>query len=111
MAKKNRRSDGLVWSTDTTTDWTEPENSEQTPEPKHQILHVQKSVKGRGGKTATIVLGFQGNADDLDALCKTLKTKLGVGGAAKDGEILIQGDFLARTAEVLRGLGYRVKGA
>ncbi len=62
--------------------------------------------RNRGGKQVTLVTGFVGSGDDLAALGKTLKTRLGVGGAAKEGEIIIQGDFRDRTAELLLKEGY-----
>jgi len=64
---------------------------------------------GRGGKTVTIVDNFVGTEDDLNALGKTLKTKCGVGGSIKDGQIIIQGDFRDRIATLLREMGYPVK--
>ena len=61
---------------------------------------------GRGGKTVTLVRGFIGSTDDLQSLCKLLKQKCGVGGSAKDGEIIIQGDHRQRLVEILKKEGY-----
>ncbi len=65
--------------------------------------------RNRGGKQVTLVTWFVGSADDLKALGKTLKTKLGVGGTAKDGEITIQGDFRDKTVALLKEMGYTAK--
>ena len=65
--------------------------------------------RNRGGKQVTLISGFVGREEDLVALAKTLKTRCGVGGAAKDGEILIQGDFRDRIVQLLTTLGYKAK--
>jgi len=89
---------------------SEAENQEEeTLAPSQQKLHVHMDRKGHGGKTATMVLGFVGSDDDLQALAKTLKTRCGVGGSARGGEILIQGDKVAKVKEILVSLGYTVK--
>lgn len=73
------------------------------------VLHVVMEKKGRKGKTATIVEGFSCPDSDLEAIASRLKKKLGVGGSARGGEILIQGDYKDRVTELLRELGYKVK--
>ena len=75
--------------------------------PKNQQkLRVSMEKKGRGGKTATLIKGFIGTEDDLKELGKLLKTKCGVGGSAKEGEIIIQGDFKQRIIDLLKAEGY-----
>ncbi len=60
----------------------------------------------RKGKIATIVSGFTIPDADIDALASKLKKRLGCGGAARGGEILIQGDRPAEVAAALRALGF-----
>ena len=83
----------------------EVEEAETLPQ-NQQKLRVSMEKKGRGGKTVTLVRGFIGTEDDLKELGKLLKTKCGVGGSAKEGEIIIQGDFKQRIIELLKAEGY-----
>lgn len=101
---------GVVYSTSDDFDYSYDENeTQETLSPDKQQLRIQLDKKQRGGKKVTLVTGFTGSEDDLKALGKTLKSKCGVGGSAKNGEILIQGDFRDRVKELLIQEGYRVK--
>lgn len=73
-------------------------------------VHVLIEKKGRAGKTATIVEGFDCPDETLQEVARQLKRRLGVGGSARGGEILIQGNLLAKVKEVLSDMGYKVKG-
>jgi len=107
--KKNDWKDRLnvVYSTnpDFTYETDETNEAETLPR-QQQKLRVAMEKKGRGGKTVTLVRGFVGTEDDLKELGKLLKTRCGVGGSAKDGEIIIQGDFKQRIIELLKAEGY-----
>ena len=81
------------------------EEAETLPK-NQQKLRVSMEKKGRGGKTVTLIRGFIGTEEDLKELSKLLKTKCGVGGSSKDGEIIIQGDFKQRIIDLLKAEGY-----
>ncbi len=87
----------------------ERKNEVQTLSPSSQRLVVCIDRRNRGGKQVTLVKGFAGSETDLVALSKSLKTKCGTGGSAKDGEIVIQGDFRDKVVELLKSMGYGAK--
>lgn len=103
----NKKRVGVVYSTNP--DYSYSEDKEEEPEtlPKNQQkLRLNMERAGRGGKTVTLVKGFIGSEEDINVLCKLLKQKCGVGGSAKDGEIIIQGDHRQRLIDVLKKDGY-----
>ena len=78
-------------------------------EPSKQTIRVAVDRKRRAGKTVTVASGFQHTPETLASVAQTLKKKCGSGGTAKDGEIEIQGDHVAKIAGELQKMGYRVK--
>ena len=111
MSKKSRKHrEGIVFSTNDDFEYQyEDELEEETLPPSEQDLRVQLDKKSRGGKQVTLITGFIGTEDDLKDLGKTLKSKCGVGGSAKDGEIMIQGDFRDKVLDLLLKAGYKAK--
>ncbi len=114
MAKKklNSLSDigGFVFSTNDNENFsTFSDEDQKTLATNEQYLEAHFSNKGRGGKTVTILTGFQGSETDLKALGKLLKTKCGVGGSTKEGEIIIQGNYRDKIMNILQKKGYNVK--
>lgn len=97
----------IVYSTNPDFNYENIEREETNTLPKNgQKLRVSMEKKGRGGKTVTLIRGFIGTENDLKELAKLLKTKCGVGGSTKDGEIIIQGDFKQRIIDLLKTEGY-----
>ena len=108
MSKKNKsRPDGLVYSTNSNyfSDYPDEPAAETLPKDK-QKLRVKLDTKQRAGKVVTLVEGFVGTNDDMEALGKQLKTKCGTGGSAKDGLIMIQGDYKEKVIAWLKEWGY-----
>ncbi|MEL6142300.1 MAG: translation initiation factor [Bacteroidota bacterium] len=117
MAKQKRRG-GVVYSTNPDFDYDNPfaalgglvgddnEEDSQGAAPSKQQLRVLIDRKQRKGKEVTIVVGFDGSEADLKALGKMLKSKCGVGGSTKDGEIIIQGNQREKVVALLLEAGY-----
>ncbi len=103
---------GMVYSTNPDFEYDTGEEPEaETLPPARQNLRVWLDRKQRAGKVVTLVRGFVGRDDDLQELARLLKSRCGVGGSAKEGEILIQGDHRDRVVEILTRAGYGCKKA
>jgi translation initiation factor 1 len=113
MSKKQKQhKEGIVYSTDPDFRLTDDSGGmEETLPPNQQDLRIWLDKKQRAGKAVTLVTGFVGKDADLQNLSKVLKTKCGVGGSAKDGEILVQGDHRDKVLQILLSLGYKAKKA
>jgi translation initiation factor 1 len=113
MSKNNKKNrEGIVYSTDPDFEFSYKGDKDQnTLPPQQQNLKVMLDKKMRAGKKVTLVTGFVGSEDDLESLGKELKSKCGVGGTVKDGEIIIQGDFADRLVKILIEKGYKAKRA
>lgn len=97
----------VVYSTNPNYNYEMDDDDEQTTlQPSQQRLRVQLDRKNRGGKVVTLVTGFVGTEGDLKELGKLLKNKCGVGGSAKNGEIIVQGDFKQKVLELLKKEGF-----
>lgn len=102
---------GVVYSTNPDFGYQAGEDdiTRDTLTPDKQRLIVSIDRKHRAGKQVTLITGFVGREEDLADLAKILKSKCGVGGSLKDGEVLIQGDFRDRVLSILQTLGYKAK--
>lgn len=113
--KKKSLSDlgGIMYSTDPTFVIPSDHVDEDTMpiSNNQQDLRVMLDKKNRGGKAVTLITGFRMDDSGIEKLGKLLKTKCGVGGSVKDGEILIQGDFRDKIVEILLKDGFKVKKA
>lgn len=97
----------IVYSTNPDYHYKEEGNEENDTQPKEkQLLRISLDKRNRKGKAVTLVTGFTGSDDDLQELGRMLKTKCGVGGSAKEGEIIIQGDHREKVLAILQKEGY-----
>lgn len=102
---KNRL--GVMYSTNPDFKYnTEEQEEEDTLPSEKQLLRISLDKRNRGGKMVTLITGFIGTSDDLTVLGKLLKVKCGVGGSAKDGEIIVQGDLRNKVLDILQKEGY-----
>ncbi len=110
MAKDWKDRLGVVYSTSSDFEYKNDgvEETDTLP-PQQQDLRVMLDKKNRKGKAVTLIIGFVGADADLKDLAKLIKSKCGVGGSSKDGEILIQGDFRDKAMQILQKEGYKCK--
>jgi len=109
MAKNNQWKNlgGLVFSTDPNYQPEEEEQEAYEPlDPSQQRLRILLDRKQRRGKSVTLVTGFDGSDDEIKELGKALKSHCGVGGSAKNGEIMVQGDQRDKVLKYLLNKGY-----
>ena len=112
MAKNNdwKKREGMVYSTSSDFEFTYKQNDESTTlPPQQQQLKVALDKSMRAGKQVTLVTGFVGTSADLEQLGKLLKSKCGVGGSVKSGDVIIQGDHRDKIVSILQKEGYKAK--
>lgn len=107
---KKNKGGGVVYSTNPDYEFNSLEEEAETPENSRQELKIWLDRKG-GGKVVSRVTGFIGKDEDLQVLKKKLQNQCGSGGAAKDSEILIQGDHRDKLLAFLLKEGYKAKKA
>jgi translation initiation factor 1 len=112
MAKNNdwKKRDGVVYSTSSDFEFNyKQEDEAATLPPTQQQLKVSLDKSMRAGKQVTLVTGFIGTSADLELLGRALKSKCGVGGSVKNGEVIIQGDHRDKIVSILQKEGYKAK--
>lgn len=106
MTNKKKYTSGIVYSTNPDFNIQNEEDTPKTLSPGEQKLRLQLETKHRGGKIATLVMGYVGSEKDLEDLGKKLKSFCGTGGSVKDGEIIIQGDHREKMLQWFQKQGY-----
>ena len=107
MGKKSKKSRiGVVYSTNPDYEYEHEEDTVETLPKPQQKLRVMIDRKQRKGKEVTLITGFVGIEEDLKDLGKMLKSKCGVGGSAKNGEIIVQGNNKQKVIDLLKKEGY-----
>lgn len=97
----------IVYSTNPDYHYNKENEEVANTSPKEkQLLRISLDKRNRKGKAVTLITGFAGTDDDLQELGKMLKMKCGVGGSAKEGEIIVQGDHRAKVLDILQKEGY-----
>lgn len=104
MGKKNRK--GIMYSTNPDHEYEYENENQDAIDPSDQNLRVLIDRKKRRGKEVTLITGFIGPEEEMKELGKLLKQKLGVGGSAKDGEIIVQGNHREKVLEILKEKGF-----
>lgn len=100
---------GIIYSTNSDYEYDFDNEEVETLPSNEQTLKVMLDKKNRKGRIVTLITGFVGTNNDLKDLGKLLKSKCGVGGSAKDDEIIIQGDFIQKIKEILQKEGFKIK--
>jgi len=108
MSKNKKNTKGIIYSTNPDFEYEYEYEEMQTLPNNQQNLKICID-KHRAGKIAIIIKNFKGSFNDLKALSQILKTKCGVGGTAKNGEIIIQGNIRNKIMEILKKEGYNYK--
>ena len=110
MGKNKQSKSNVVYSTNSDFNYNHDDGMEdETLPPAEQTLRILLDRKQRKGKTVTLISGFIGNSDDLKTLSKLLKSKCGVGGSVKDGDIIIQGEVRDKVIVILEKENYNTK--
>jgi translation initiation factor 1 len=103
---KQKNTKGIVYSTDPDFQYEQQEEQKEETSFAQQKIYVSIDRKQRKGKEVTLVEGFVGSDEQLKDLAKLLKSKCGVGGTAKDGEIIVQGNHREKVIELLKQAGF-----
>ena len=106
-----KKSGGVVYSTNPDFKFERETDPQISLPVNQQLLYIWLDSKARKGKTVTLIKGFRGTEQDLESLARKIKSLCGTGGSAKNGEIIIQGDFREKIILFLNKEGYKTKKA